>query len=179
MWGLLRTGAARQFKDINDLNAQANEWCQGVSADRRCPEDGSMTVREAFEKESPTLLSLPDNPFNTHEQKEVRAQKTPYIRFGLNDYSVSHTQVQKMLTVNATLATVRILDGAELVAEHPRNFSKSEQIEQESHINALWISKTKARESRGQHRLHAASPLTETLLDQAVERGHPLRTPLF
>ena len=29
--------AARTFKDIDDLNAQAEAWCNGHAADRRCP----------------------------------------------------------------------------------------------------------------------------------------------
>lgn len=168
--------AGRQFQDIDDVNAQADEWCQKVSVDRRCPGDNSLSVREAFEQEHPTLLALPDNPFNTHERKEVRAQKTPYIRFDLNDYSVPHTHVQKILTVHADLKRIRILDGIEVIAEHGRSFDKGEQIEQESHINALWISKTKAREGRGQDRLSKASSQTDTFLQQAVSRGHVLKT---
>lgn len=168
--------AGRQFKDIDDLNVQAIQWCRGVSADRRCPGNQDLSVREAFAQEQPTLLTLPDNPFVTHEQKEVRAQKTPYVRFDLNDYSVPHEHVQKRLTVNASLKQVRILEGATVLAEHPRSFGKGEQIEQECHINALWISKTKARESRGQDRLNKASSLTESLLQRALSRGHVLKT---
>jgi len=39
------------------------------------------------------LLALPDNPFDTAERAVVRARKTPYIRFDLNDYSIPHLQV--------------------------------------------------------------------------------------
>jgi len=46
-------------------------------------------------------------------------------------------QVQKTLHVNADLDSVRILDDAELIAEHPRSFDKGGQIKQQSHINAL------------------------------------------
>ena len=31
--------SAIQFNDLDDLNAQADCWCQGQSADRLCPED--------------------------------------------------------------------------------------------------------------------------------------------
>ncbi len=53
--------AVRKFTDLDDLNAQAQQWCQGQSADRLCPEDKTITVREAFEKERPKLLSLTPN----------------------------------------------------------------------------------------------------------------------
>lgn len=89
--------------DINDLNTQALQWCEGVAADRLCPEDNSQTVRTPFEQEQDKLISLPDNPFLVDEQEHVKVGKTPYVRFDLNDYSVPHTHVRRTLTVNATL----------------------------------------------------------------------------
>jgi hypothetical protein len=123
-----------------------------------------------------SLLALPDNPFDTRERVEVRARKTPYIRFDWNDYSIPHQHVQKALSVNADLLTVRILDGTELIAEHPRHFGKGEQIEQEAHINALWLAKTHAKLHRGQDRLSQASEHIPDLLQQSIERGHVLKT---
>ena len=165
----------RHYQSVEDLNRQANDWCLGVSSDRRCPEDTALSVREAFLHEQPSLLALPDTPFNTREQKQVKAPKTPYVRFDLNDYSIPHTHVQKQLTVNACLKRVRIIDGETLIAEHPRSFSKGEQIENEQHINALWLAKTNARIHRGQDRLSQVSPLSEAFLQQSLERGHPLK----
>ena len=168
--------AGRHWQTLDELNAQADAWCQGVSADRACPEDNDLSVREAFAQEQPTLLALPDNPFDTRERVEVCARKTPYIRFDLNDYSIPHQQVQKTLNVNADLKSVRILDGAELIAEHPRCFGKGEQIEQEAHINALWLAKTHAKLHRGQDRLTQASEHIPDLLQQSIARGHVLKT---
>jgi len=168
--------AGRHWKTLDELNAQADEWCQGISAERRCPGHDEITVREAFAREQPTLLPLPDNPFDTHEKVEVRARKTPYIRFDLNDYSIPHDFVQKTLSVHAGLKRLRIVAGAELIAEHVRSFGKGEQIEQEAHINALWLAKTQARLHRGQDRLTQVSPQIPELLQQSIERGHVLKT---
>ncbi len=84
--------------------------------------------------------------------------------------------MQKTLSVNADLDSVRIIDGAELIAEHPRCFGKGEQIEQEAHINALWLAKTNAKLHRGQDRLSQASDRIPALLAQSIERGHVLKT---
>ena len=51
--------AARSWRDIDDLNAQAQAWCDGVAADRPWLEDRSISVREAFEKERSSLIALP------------------------------------------------------------------------------------------------------------------------
>jgi len=166
--------AGRQWSDIDDLNTQADAWCSGTAANRPCPEDPCMTVSEAFAQESPQLLALPDNPFETDEQVEVSVGKTPYVRFDLNDYSVPHTHVQRTLTVMASLTQVRVLDGGEVVAEHPRVYGKAEQIENPAHIEALIDAKRGARHHRGQDRLAHAAPSSRELLQQAAQRGTPL-----
>lgn len=167
---------ARTWQDLEDLNAQASHWCQAVSAQRRCPGNDELSVQEAFVQEQPRLLALPDTAFPTDERVPARARKQPYVRFDRNDYSIPHTHVHKLLTVQADLGRVRILDGAQVIATHPRSFDRGQQVEDEAHINALWLSKTHARLHRGQDRLHQVSPLVETLLQQAGERGHVLQT---
>jgi transposase len=164
--------AARAWKNIDDLNQQAIEWCNGVAQERRWPEDKRLSVREAFLEEQPKLLALPNNPYPTHEREEVRVGKTPYARFDLNDYSLPHTKVRRTVTVCATLSTVSILEGANVIAAHPRSFDKGQQIEDEKHITDLTASKNKARQHRGQDRLRAAVPVSSTLLIQAAERGY-------
>ena len=167
--------AGRTWRDLDDLNAQAQAWCCGPSAQRPCPQDRSLSVQQAFTQEQPLFLRLPDNPFPTDECIEVSVGKTPYIRFDLNDYSVPHTQVRKILSVRASLSTVRILDGAQLIAQHSRSYGKGEQIENPAHIEALLKSKHQARYHRGQDRLAHAAPSSQPLLQQAGARGYPLR----
>ena len=55
--------AARRWRDLDDLNAQAQAWCDGIAADRPWPEDRSIGVREAFERERGSLIALPGDPF--------------------------------------------------------------------------------------------------------------------
>ena len=168
--------AARKWRDIDDLNAQALAWCDGIAADRRWVEDRSITVREAFEKERGALLALPGDPFPAHDREEVRIGKTPYARFDKNDYSVPHTHVKRTLTVVATLDEVRILDGADVIASHPRSFDQDACIEIEAHIAGLAKRKRQARRLRGQDRLFRAAPASERLLADAARRGDNIGT---
>ena len=117
--------AARQFADVDDLNAQAAAWCSGVAADRPCPEQQTLSVREAFAEEAPRLLKLPDNAYPLIERVAVKVGKTPYVRFDLNDYSVPHTQVGRTLTVLADPHQVRVVDGTEILACHRRSYDKT------------------------------------------------------
>lgn len=166
--------AGRTFTDLGDLNAQAHAWTEGAAAERRCPEDESMTVREAFLQERAHLLALPATPFPTDELKAVSAGKTPYVRFDLNDYSIPHTHVRRTLTVQADPLRVRILDGQCVIATHPRSYERGRQIELPAHIAELVAHKREAHAHRDADRLLQAIPASRELLRQAAERGEPL-----
>jgi len=166
--------AGRTFSDVNDLNAQADAWVIGPAGQRRCPEDETLTVSEAFAQERDRLLDLPGNTFPTEEVRAVSAGKTPYVRFDLNDYSIPHTCVARTLTVAATIEQVRILDGQTLIATHPRSYDRRQQIEIPAHIATLVEHKHQASAHRGTDHLIQAVPISRDLLTQAVERGEPL-----
>jgi transposase len=166
--------AARRWRDLDDLNEQAQAWCAGASAQRPCPEDPTRSVAEVFAEERSHLIDLPANPYPTDERVEVSIGKTPYARFDSNDYSVPHTHVRRVLTLSASLTQVRILDGVTLIAEHPRSYAKGEQIEDQKHLDALVAAKRAARQHRAQDRLAQAAPASQALLQQAGERGTPL-----
>ena len=52
--------AARHFADLDHLNAQAEAWCFGIAADRRCPGQDNRRIREVFAEEAPRLLAPPN-----------------------------------------------------------------------------------------------------------------------
>jgi hypothetical protein len=158
--------AGRSFTDLDDLNAQAQAWCLGTAADRRWPEDGALTVRQAFEAERGRLRALPEHA--------VTVGKTPYVRFDLNDYSVPHTQVRRTLAVLADEHTVRILMGASEVARHDRCWDRGQQIEDAEHVQRLVEHKRAARAHRACDRLAQAAPASATLLERAAARGENL-----
>jgi transposase len=166
--------AARTFADLDDLNAQADAWCRGQAADRRCPEDQTRSVAEVFVEEAAMLLKQPDNPYPVVEQVAVKVGKTPYVRFDLNDYSVPHTHVRRTLTVLADPDRLRIVEGQAIVASHPRSYDKGAQIEDPAHLEALVGWKAQARRHRATDRLAQAAPASATLLVRAAERGSNL-----
>src|ERR1700735_3840215 len=168
--------AARIFTDLDDINAQAEAWCNGLAADRRCPEDLGRSVRAVFAEEAPRLLPLPDNPAPLLEHVAVSVGKTPYVRFDLNNYSVPHTHARRVLTVLADPHEVRVVDGGAMLACHPRSYDRGAQIEQAGHVKALVEQKRAARQHRATDRLVHAAPASQTLLIRAAERGGNLGT---
>ena len=168
--------AAREFADLEDLNAQARAWCQGPAAERRWPEDGASSVRAAFATERPSLLALPQREYPLGERLAVEVGKTPYVRLDLNDYTVPHTHVRRTLSVLADERRVRVFDGVQEVASHVRSYDSGQQIEEPAHLQALVEHKRRAHAHRGVDRLAHAAPASATLLERAAERGHNLGT---
>ncbi|BAP87180.1 transposase, IS21 family [Burkholderiales bacterium GJ-E10] len=166
--------AARQFADIDDLNAQAQAWCDGQAMERPCPEDRTVRVRDAFAQEQPLLVPLPEDDFPVAERIEVNIGKTPYARFDTNDYSVPAEYVRRSLTVLATTSVVRIMDGAKVIASHPRSYDRGQQIEDPGHIRALENAKRSARQHRTTDALVACVPAVKDLLVQAAAHGYNL-----
>jgi transposase len=163
--------AARTFEDLDDLNAQARRWCEGEAAARKCPEDRTRTVGSMFEEERGRLMPLPDDRFPVEDRVDATVGKTPYVRFDGNDYTVPHTRVRRVVTVVADAATVRVLDGLDEIASHPRSWSKGEQIEDEAHLAPLVEQKREAHESRGMDRLARSCPASRPFLVAVAERG--------
>lgn len=165
---------ARKWRDLDDLNAQALEWCMTEARERRWVEDDQKTVGAVFAEEQPTLFELPAAPFPTEERKEVRVGKTPYVRFDLNDYSVPHEHVRELVLVLADLQHVRILHQGEVIATHSRCFDRKRQIEDPAHIERLRQQKQAASRSRGLGRLCAAVPGAEELMKRLAGQGSNL-----
>ena len=165
---------AREWTDLDDLNAQARAWCTDIAAKRKCPGDDTLSVHQAWREEQPKLLPLPDDDFPAHDRVDVRVGKQPYVRFDRNDYSVPHDRVRRTLTVLATPREVRVVEGDEVVATHVRSFDRGAQIENPAHLEDLVAAKREGRAERGMDRLHHAVPSSAALLEGAAQRGHNL-----
>lgn len=168
--------AGREFEDLEDLNRQAEAWCESWADRRKWPQDPLKTVEQAFEEERPFLIDLPPEPYPTDERVEVHVAKTPYARFDRNDYSVPCDRVQRTLTVRASLEQIRLFDGHELVAEHLRSFDRGRQIENPEHIRNLVEHKRQAKKHRGLDRLRRSVAESQALLQRLAEKGQPLGT---
>jgi transposase len=166
--------AARSFTTLDDLNRQALAWRDEVAHRRPWPADHTRTVADVFEEEKLRLLPLPAHPFETDLVRVVHSDKTIYVRFDLNDYSIPPEAVGRSLTIVASPNTVRILDGTNQIAAHHRSYDRLARIEDPTHIEALLKQKQRAIGSAPGTRLDHAVPETRQLLDAAFSRGESI-----
>jgi transposase len=163
--------AARPFTTLTDFNRQALDWRNQVAHQRPWPGEDSRTVAQVFEEEKAHLLPLPAHPFSCDWSSTVRADKTLWVRFDLNDYSVPPQALGRTLTLVASPTRVRLLEGATEIASHPRSYDRHELVEEPAHRQALLEQKRKALGSTAGGRLALLVPESPAFLQAAFERG--------
>lgn len=163
--------AGRAFTTLAACNAQALLWRDQVADQRRWPGGDHRTVADAFAEEQPRLLAPALHPFATDRIEAVHSNKTIYVRFDLNDYSIPPEAVGRPLTLVASPTAVRILDGSVEIAHHRRTYDRHQFLLDPAHQEALRKAKRKAIHSMPPGRLEQAVPESRAFLDQAFVHG--------
>jgi hypothetical protein len=159
------------FKDIDDGNERLQSFCTGVALDRPHPTLPGRTVRDCFDEERQRLLSLVEPLPPTEEQRSVVVDKTAFIRFDSNDYSVPHNLVGRTLTLIACDREVRLVEVAEQVARHKRCFGRRQTVENPEHRRALVEVKRRARDGIKRDQLCKGVPAFQLVLERWLEEG--------
>jgi transposase len=108
---------ARTFRNLNDLNAQLDEWLTTV-ANLRVHGTTQKVVAEAFAAERNDLQALPATPFDALLKLERRVSHDGLVSIGGNYYSVPD-RTRRVVEVQQLPDVIRILDGGRIVAIHP------------------------------------------------------------
>jgi transposase len=108
---------ARTFRDLEDLNAQLDEWLTTL-ANVRVHGTTQRVVAEAFAAEKPDLQVLPATPFDALLKLERRVSNDGLVSIGGNYYSVPD-RTRRVVEVHQLPDQIRIIDEGRLVATHP------------------------------------------------------------
>jgi transposase len=163
--------AGRTIFSVEQGNRELWRFLDEVAARRRHPTQAEHTVSECFATERPRLLPLPETPFATDVVVPVAVDKTAFIRFETNAYSVPSEHARKTLTLVADDAIVRVVDGKTEVARHARSYGRRRTIEDPAHRQALIDEKRAASEAKGRDRLRALVPNIDALYERWVHAG--------
>lgn len=107
---------ARSFRNLEDLNAQLQDWLANV-ANVRLHATTQRIVCEAFLAEQSDLQPLPAVPFDALLKLERRVSHEGLVSIGGNYYSVPD-RTRRVVEVHQLPDMIRILDGGRLVACH-------------------------------------------------------------
>ncbi len=116
-------------------------------------------------------MPLPEAGFSTDLVTSVPSDKTAFVTFDTNRYSVPTTAANRTLTLFANDVELRLCEGAEVVATHTRSWTKNDVIEAPEHRAALLAKNKAARLRKGRNRLRRDVPRAEELLTHWLDDG--------
>lgn len=165
--------AGREVRGIEQGNRELLAFLDEVANARPHPVHAGRTVADCLAEEKKRLLPLPRHPPATDVVMPIAIDKTAFVRFDTNDYSVPHVHAERRdtLTLSADDVTVRLLHGDAEVARHARNWGRRQTVEEMAHRQALLDAKRGAQEAKGQDRLRAAVPGIDALFERWVDAG--------
>ncbi len=139
----------RRFEDIEDLQAQHDQWAAEVAFRRHHRRVGAR-VGDAWAIERGFLAPLPEPLPDTDRRTEVRVTKDGFCRVGDVDYSVPPGLSGRRLQVKVSTTEVVIVSEGTEIARHHRSYVPADVVLASAHVRALRL----AREAK--ERLEAA-----------------------
>ena len=164
--------SGRQIYSIEQGNKELMEFIHTIAHPRPHPTIPNRTVQTCFEQERSVLLELPQSPPCTNTIRPVAVDKTAFIRFDTNSYSVPPEFVGRTLTVVADDRTLRIVNGDTGVASHRRCWGRRQTLELPFHREAILKQKHAAKPAKGLDLLRSAAPKIDVLVERWVEAGY-------
>jgi transposase len=125
----------RTFRDLADLNAQAQAWRDDV-ANQREHRVTRKIPRLHVAEERPRLLPLHE-PYDTDEVRSVVVRPSCRVPFDGNRYSVSWRLVGRTLTLRADAETVSCWYDTHPVARHARCWRRGIEVVNPAHTAGL------------------------------------------
>src|SRR2546429_5959433 len=126
--------------DLEAINAALRENSLSDQQRIMAGQSDPIASRLAFERSH--LGPLPTHAPDVGPLAEVLVHSTGRVRFQTNDYSVPIQYAYKRLTLKADPFRVRLFDGSEPVADHPRCYEKRQVIEDWRHYVPLLLKKS-------------------------------------
>ena len=158
--------AGRTISGISDGNRLLARFIDEIAHVRPHPTIPQRTVGEVFADERTRLLPLPETLPETARVEPIQVDSQAFIRLDTNRYSAPSDYASRTLTLVADDRVVRLVDGATLVAEHARSWSRRRIFELPEHRAKLITERRAARDLKGRDRIRAVVPT----FDRIVER---------
>lgn len=111
---------------FEELNSHLLAAC--LADDQRRVDRQEMTIGEAWEREKPYLLPLPQHDYEYYISKPVVLNGYSQVEFETNRYSVSTDQAYRNLLLRAYPFRVDIVHMDDVISSHPRCYEQKQDI---------------------------------------------------
>lgn len=161
----------RTITSIDEGNRELLAFINDIAHPRPHPTIPQRTVADVYDEEKGHLLRLAPHPFCADQVVSARADKTAFVRFDTNDYSVPSRYNRADVIVVADDRVVRVLDKGEEIARHARCWGKRQVVEDVAHRRELVAKKRRAAKGKGRDRLASLVPDIERLYQRWLDLG--------
>lgn len=165
----------RTYRDLADLRDQARCWCL-ETANQRIHATTRERPAERLLLEQSRLHRLPEHRFDTDLVVPAVVGKEARVVLDTNSYSVPPEHVGKSIFVRADDTTVRVVDGATVIAEHTRSWERRRAIEKPEHLAELVARRPGAKPHRSKDRIASLSTECRMYLQEVSRRRIDLRS---
>lgn len=158
--------AGRTITGVEQGNRLLAQFIAEIAHVRPHPTIAQRTVGEAFAIERARLLALPDPLPETARIEPIKPDSQAFIHLDTNRYSVPSNYALRVVTLVVDDHSVRVINGNEVIAEHPRSWGRRQIFEKPEHRAAVLDERRAARNLKGRDRIRAVVPA----FDRIVER---------
>lgn len=114
---------ARDWRDLEELNAWLAERCRAVWQELRHPQWPERSVAVVLEEERPRLMPCPQ-PFDGYLEQPVRVTATALVHFQRNRYSVPAQYAHRVVSLRCYPTELVIVADQVVIARHARVFER-------------------------------------------------------
>ena len=171
--GYIRTSflAGREPGPLSILAPALADWLDNT-ANRRMHTTTGKPPRQLFEEaERAALRPLPAGPYDCHQIQAAAADSRFRVTVDGNRYSVPSTAASRRVVIHRHVDRIVIRDpGGTLLADHPRNYGKKQDIAEPGHERDLILKMRHARDKRRLEHFLVLGPDAAAYLARMQER---------
>ena len=156
------------FQDLKDLNHKVSLW--RTERNKRIHRSTQKAPLEALEEEK--LKALPGIPYHPYRVVVASINKTGFIEFETNRYSVPSSYAQKSCEIFAYPDHLELMVKGSRIAFHRRSFGRKEKIEDPSHRETLLRMTPQFKSQRIYQLMDQMDPTLHHFLHEAEQEGH-------
>jgi len=162
----------RSFKDLKDIQAQANHWRDDVASVRVHSTTGEKPIsRFKVEAMRPLPEFLPD----CRDRAPAKVYPDFSIRFDANNYTLPPWAIGKQVTVKADHHTLTVYLKERPIATHVRSWERRKRIELPSHKEAALKEKRKLWRSEEVAAFISLGEEAKSYLERLADTNQPIK----
>lgn len=162
----------RSFKDLSDLQVQADHWRDTVANVRIHSTTGQRPV-ERFQPQA--LRPLPEFLPDCRDTAPAKVHSDFSVRFDANTYTVPPWAIGKQVIVKADHHTLTIYLRDKVIATHPRSYKHRERVELPTHREAALRQKRRMWQSAQVQAFIGLGEEAKTYLESLAATHQPLK----